>query len=588
MPGKLSSSALLGYKDFFDKQKPRPIKDYVDQLGREFMFKTSAFFLSHFRINAIDDSATMLKRFFTYQPLTPDQFPEYRVLAGRLSMMQQISRGQTLTLVSVEPFLRMVNWLQENPQYGNTPVNLGSSDMLAFFEVVMLFNQKVINDFRHGRNVADQWVDELKEHRRILAEGFPQNDFQNVNYLQLLITQCYKLIELLEFINDNQDYTPLLNHMLEHYKCKSKEDYMNKLYHTFKAPLSNNTPEWTNINVPKNAKFEDSCNFLEKLAIDSDDSIGSDQDDYIALRNKPLFKREKGNYRVIYDALLLKKVYNGTFFFFSTSAKNNEGLFRGDFLGRVRREFSESRLLYGVMDNIYRKQQGLTLITGDQFQKIKMKAEPDYYLRDNNNVLLFESKDFFVKGSAKLSYDFRILEPEFKKNRFDKAVKQLAGNIVRTLEMALKLDKDYDPVQIKIYPIVLVHDSLYSSPGLNYWINRWLNTELLELLKASPSLIFDNVMPLTILEIDTLILYEKQFQEGVFDLFNLLTDYHAQVQLHRSNFIGAADKKHHARQSALPFAEFLTRYRYEMGITPDTTRIMSMLDAYDARLKKGS
>jgi hypothetical protein len=53
------------------------------------------------------------------------------------------------------------------------------------------------------------------------------------------------------------------------------------------------------------------------------------------------------------------------------------------------------------------------LITGENFKNLE--REPDFYFRDENVIILFESKDFFMSGKSKLSYDFDMIEGELMK-----------------------------------------------------------------------------------------------------------------------------------------------------------------------------
>jgi hypothetical protein len=51
-------------------------------------------------------------------------------------------------------------------------------------------------------------------------------------------------------------------------------------------------------------------------------------------------------------------------------------------------------------------------------------------------------------------------------------------NIKRSLSKAFVLDQVYDLAFLEIYSIILIHDNLYSAPGLNYEVNARFNKVL--------------------------------------------------------------------------------------------------------------
>ncbi len=581
MPATIHNRHLLGLKEFFPDEPLRAISDYVELLGQDLMQKTSAHFLSMFRNNAVPENEIMLQQFFTFNQLKHYDVPEYKMVISRYQVLEKIANGEKLALISVEPFLRMYMWLWQHPEIGKGQKEASPENMLAFFKLILIFNMKVAKDIRAAKNEASGYPDAVKYHRIQLAAAFPQSDFLNVDYMQLCITQFYKSIELLNFIEAEADFGNLFTAFLKEYQCGSKEDYFKSISLAVVLPMQRTDTGWSVISVSTTDNYEKSCDFLEKIAVDWDESAVSDEDDYLPLRSNPLQKLKRGEYRVIYDSFLIKKVYNGLVFYLSGMVRKDKTLFKGDFLGKLRQRFSENILLYRVMNNIY-DNRNFKQITGDEFRAAGLEREPDFFLRQTNNVFLFESKDFYIKGSAKLSYNFGLVEPELKKNRFDKAVEQLAKNVGRVFNKQLILDDAYSVETCVVYPVVIVHDAIYSCPGLNFWINRWFQDQLKKLKREPGMEAVDlaRIMPLTIMEIDTLILYEPKLKTGVMDLKTLLDSYHNQVHLNKFSFISKLQAEQHAMQSSIPFAEFARRYQYDHGIEPDLKRLFKMMKAY--------
>jgi len=92
-----------------------------------------------------------------------------------------------------------------------------------------------------------------------------------------------------------------------------------------------------------------------------------------------------------------------------------------------------------------------------------------------------------------------------------------------------------------IYPVIVLHDSLYDIPSLNYWVNEWFRQKLAELI-AEPqnkNLDISPIQPVTLIDIDTLILYRAYFQRGELNLFKLLQGYQQHVNF---NSVGGTDQ----------------------------------------------
>ncbi len=572
---------MLGYKEFFPNEQQRPIDEYVELLGQDLMQKTCSHFLSMFRLNGVPPVEQLLCEFFTFNELKCNDVPEYHKVAEQYRFIVKSTGVNKFSLITVEPFLRMFMWLWQHPEVGKANRESSPENMLSFFKLVLIFNTKVAKDIASARKQAETYLDQTRYHRIQLAMTFPQSDFLNVDYMQLLVTQFYKAIELLNFISTEPDFALLNTAFLKDYNCDSKEEYFKSLALAIILPLQRMTVGWNVINVPKEDNFEKSCDFLEKIAVNWDEDAISDQNDYLPLRSNPLLKLKRGEYRVIYDSFLIKKMYNGLVFILSGLVKKDEALFQANLLGELRRRFSENILLYTVMQRIY-GESGFKTITGEEFQKAQLKREPDYFMRDMNDIFLFESKDFYIKGKTKLSYNFSLIEPALKKDRLEKATQQLACNVARVFRKQLILDDNYDVALLNIYPIVIVHDPLYSCPCLNYWVNGWFQQELKKIKAEAGMEVLDmqRIMPLTIVEVDTLILYQPHFQNDLMNLKALLDSYHKQVDLNHFTFISKMQAENHALQSSIPFAEYVRRHQYDNDIEPNIKWLSEMLKGY--------
>jgi hypothetical protein len=162
------------------------------------------------------------------------------------------------------------------------------------------------------------------------------------------------------------------------------------------------------------------------------------------------------------------------------------------------------------------------------FKNEKIDGEPDYYVRNGNKIFLFENKDVLLNAKIKTSSDLEKILDELKRKFLidskkikKKAILQLTNNIVRILKKELP-DKNYKKQNVTIYPILVVHERLFSSEGINFFLNRWFQNELKMLQNV---LITGKIKPLTIVNIDTFVNYHEIFEKNIFKLHELLDEY---------------------------------------------------------------
>ena len=565
MANSVSMSRLLGSQDFFPGDAPNTKEYYASRIGKELIETFCCHFLGYFRHNAIPAIPQLLQNWFTFMGKPHFSSPSYWHVITQYARIKQKYPGESHSIMSEEALLNMFLWANNNQNIPAKVDPIDATAMLRMFILNLLFNDDVLNNYQKAVDSAKAYDDRIP-HRMFLATSFPQNDIINVDYAQLMYTQFYKVIHLLNFLEATDSYKPLFQHLLKDFGCISKGSFLKAIGGAVFLPFKGESPGWTALVIDKADDVKKSEEFLNKLTIGPDE-VTIEQNDYLPIRDKPFQKLENGEYRVIFDLFLIKKLYNGLIFKLSDYSNKDEKLIKG-FLGKIRDEFSEAVLVYDTLTKIF-QQLGAVIKTGNEFKAAEVDREPDFYARVGNNILLFESKDFYMLGASKLSYDFATIEGELKKDgRLGKAVKQLRKNIERTIEKQLELDTDYDSAQVKIYPAIIVHDSLYSAPSLNYWVNCWLNDEINALKEANtfPAFDYTRIMPVTLIEIDTLILYLHHFQTGQLNLISLLDLYHQHVRLD----LQGDDALNHIFQSVLPFSEFVREYGYTIHITLNT------------------
>ncbi len=151
-----------------------------------------------------------------------------------------------------------------------------------------------------------------------------------------------------------------------------------------------------------------------------------------------------------------------------------------------------------------------------------MGHEPDFYLRDGNNIILFENKDIMIHDYIISSKQYDLLEQDLNKKLVKKGIHQLIYNIKQIENKTFKWDSDL-PNNPKIYPVLVIDDSSLCAPGLNYILNEVFQQQL------ESNNIKLKVYPLAIVELDTLIAFTNYFQLPDIRLKKLLEQYYEYI-----------------------------------------------------------
>lgn len=169
--------------------------------------------------------------------------------------------------------------------------------------------------------------------------------------------------------------------------------------------------------------------------------------------------------------------------------------------------------------------------SGEDCRKLKSNAEPDYYIRNWNDIFLFEFKDAKINRDTKISADYSslktTLEKKFvqKNNKRPSAIKQIINNINRILNQDILWDTKYNNLKVKIYPILVVSDSKFSIPGISPILNEYFKKEL-----ENNGISNNRIRDLVVVDIDTLILYQNDFCCKNLVLKNIIEEYYAYLK----------------------------------------------------------
>lgn len=231
--------------------------------------------------------------------------------------------------------------------------------------------------------------------------------------------------------------------------------------------------------------------------------------DYTYFKSHPLIELNDGTYLPISPIFCINHIYKSIYFEFKAI---NESFFgtanyiKGQgLLSIFTTEFSEQTLFERYVRNAICRHRGIKKSDRECKKGKPFGHEPDFYLRDGNNIILFENKDIMIPDHLISSKQYDQLEQELDKKLVKKGINQLIYNIKQIENKTFKWDSNL-PNKPKIYPVLVIDDSSLCAPGLNYILNEVFQQQL----KCNNIKL--KVYPLAIVELDTLIAFANYFQ----------------------------------------------------------------------------
>lgn len=231
--------------------------------------------------------------------------------------------------------------------------------------------------------------------------------------------------------------------------------------------------------------------------------------DYTYFKSHPLIELNDGTYLPISPIFCINHIYKSIYFEFKAINESFLGTanhIKGQgLLSIFTTEFSERTLFERYVRNAICGHRGIKKSDRDCKKEETFGHEPDFYLRDGNNIILFENKDIMIPDHIVCSKQYDQLEQELDKKLVKKGINQLIYNIKQFENKTFKWDSNL-PNKPKIYPVLVIDDSSLCAPGLNYILNEVFQQQL----KCNNIKL--KVYPLAIVELDTLIAFANYFQ----------------------------------------------------------------------------
>lgn len=387
---------LLEFEHIFPSKESQPIANYLKGCSKETIRGVATFFLSFNNIYTTHSNQKLIKELFC---LENKKFGE-KVYAKILEFEQ---KGIPVNIINHYSSLRLfkIYYDLEDDEDSQAPaefeINLFKAYLLLNTEWTKMQDKAITSVDKAKKELLEEYGEKSIFLIKSFVTYFPTFDKENYDVKQVWLSQLYRSILLLQFIADHPKGKKLWNTFLNIYNCKSWQDYLKKLIPITLSALNFDNEQHTTISVINDECFDENCNFLEKFILEE---YGKEED-FRSLREKPLYRIEKGEYRIIFNLFVIQKLYKGLYF---TLRNINDSLPAKDRISRNFRQlvtdnFSEQTLCYKVLDSIYPECK--VKKPGREILELGIIGEPDYYIRDDNNILLFESKDVLISAEKK-------------------------------------------------------------------------------------------------------------------------------------------------------------------------------------------
>lgn len=337
---------------------------------------------------------------------------------------------------------------------------------------------------------------------------------------------------LVDFASVDKQVVKYVDAYVSDKKCSSTSYYMLSLFN-LSSKLINNEHRTNVIRLASDDK-QFLCDFLDNFCI----NMGNDTN-AVNIQEKPLYKVDVDTYCVLYVKFFVDKFFHSMLFDIAKVCEK-KGLINAvkrpayvQLKQLVGQKFTEQYLFYRVIDKIladYKYQK----MTGDEMLKLG-QGLPDYYARKARRVFLFEFKDVQLKNEIVKSGNYDIIitaiENAFVKSDKGrpKGVTQLANDIESHLREMV--GENFESQALSVYPVLVYTDSSLDIEGFNYYLNNRFR-EILSHRKINSNIV---VKDLVMVNVDTLIMFEKAFTDKKVKFDVLLNEYIAYKESKEQN-----------------------------------------------------
>lgn len=399
-------------------------------------------------------------------------------------------------------------------------------------------------------------------------------DMQN-EYLYQLIQAVY-FFRLLE---GNVRYKALLEEFNCRYGIKDWREYVRTIVALF--CISKNHEGYIKGSLDIDVDSLMSPSVLDKISIEynidkipyksKDEYDNEGNSDYRIFRSKPIFKLKNGDYAVHSRPLLTGRLYSSLYFDFLDIAESITQK-HPDISNLFTSEFVEKTLFCGLLKECLSDS-----YTGYDEEALKRTYKitdgelgyPDYLLKSQKGVILFECKDIRINAWIKEQRNYDLISTELINKLVCKTYKidyknkkhvdvnpkrigcgQIAGHVANIRKGQFPWDNTLQ-LDVTVYPVLVIADNRLLVEGLTPIIQTWMCECL-----SNEGIDSNMEKPLIIMSPLNLLKYQNLFKKNGFEQY--FEEYYQSI---RQSFVDGVS----AINTLISFDEFMSKYPFNLG-----------------------
>ncbi|MFH7018358.1 hypothetical protein [Flavobacterium sp. FlaQc-47] len=505
----------LQFENVFPDEKPKEILDYLKNVSRESLLMSIGF--------CSKNPDTNFDNFFS----NPDLHNQ--VIQRVMDYSKANNIVQKPRVISKYAGLKLAEHILSNKEILNNKRISVDEDEMNLFKAFLIINTQ-LNAHQKLNNLNDDNFEKLVDFNLVLK--FPESDLalfeeDGIEFLKLVFCTIHKVEELFKFLNSNLDFEEIKNEFLNSFSVGSEQEFIVQMKYLFGQLLMSIISKGYAFEVQDEATLK----FLLSM---TSDNIMLDED-FTHLKNNPIYFLGENRFSVVNYFFVVDKFYRSTKFKLKEIYESKDVIKKkyGNFFGFFNKEFSENFLMKNVLDDIFDKEDFYKKRVADR----EIDRETDYYIRHGNTVFLFENKDVLiskaVKSSANIDEINAVLHEKFVHDgKKAVGIGQLVNSIEEIVNKSFQLDEYVNSENdLSIFPVLIIQDRIFQSPGINYRLNSWYLNIVRDKLKDKydPNII----KGLTIIDIDTLIVWTPYLKEINNRFEEIITDHLFRMQSHK-------------------------------------------------------
>ena len=488
----------LQFSDIFPEEEKKDLIDYLTNISKSTLEKTISF------LNK--DKLPNYDNFFSNKDVHREVISKVKECRqNKYTEGDPVVFSTEVNLYIVEKIIANKRQLLDENTLGTDTDRDIDRDELNIFKSILWVNE-FFNEKEKNIILPEENEDMCKIAQAYITLKFSTADlglYDDINRElgNLLYVSFYKLKKLIEFLKkENKEY---LNKIYEYFNVADEKELLTRVAELYFNVVAKSVGKDCSFEVENNGqKF-----FLDSLTTKQ---IEVD-DDFINIRNYPVYKKTEGTYIVLNPFFIMDKFTISLKFFLAKSFWDNN--IQGDFSNFYNKDFSEKFLMYNLFDSIFDYKYFVKKKTlGEE----EVDDEPDYYFRYNNKIFIFEYKDILINKNVKVSRNIEIILSELKNKLLQDKSNDKGKGIGQLVKHINNIDNNEFPFDdkintdksLKIYSILVLSDRKLEILGINYQFNQWFRDELGDLSHKNIK-----VQDLVVMSLDSFIVFKNKFKQ---------------------------------------------------------------------------